>query len=254
MRINQFIAHNSHYSRREADKLIIEGRVNINRERAVPGQHIHQNDKVFIDSICLKRKHNNNFTVIAYHKVKGEIVSKNDEKQRHVVFDSLPKHFAHFCPVGRLDFSSEGLLLLSDSSRVVEALMKSALVRSYYVKIKGTVGHDMITAMEKGICLKDATKGAHPKSKIQSMQFAPFFSYEILKESKSFARLKIQITEGQNRELRRFFAAFNADVMDLKRVAFGFVSLNQLKPQKWRFLTKAEYNKLHKFLKENETL
>ena len=62
----------------------------------------------------------------------------------------------------------------------------------------------------------------------------------------------VQISEGQNRELRRFFAAFSLDVLDLKRVEFGFVSLSSLQPTKWRFLNKAEYNKLHRFLEGME--
>lgn len=250
MRINQYIAHNSTYSRREADRLIEEGRVRVNKALASAGQRVTSKDRITIDSKPLKpSKH---FTVIAYHKPKGEIVSKHDEHNRRVIFDSLPSGFAHFRTIGRLDFASEGLLLLTDSAKVADALTHSNLTRSYYLKLCGKLTSAVFEAMEQGLHLDDARKGAHHKSEIVSMDFAPFVSYKVLGESKNYARMRVEICEGQNRELRRFFAAFSLDVLDLKRVEFGFVSLSSLQPAKWRFLNKAEYNKLHRFLEGME--
>ena len=83
------------------------------------------------------------------------------------------------------------------------------------------------------------------------MEFSPFLGYWVLKNTAKFSKIKVAISEGKNRELRRFFAHFNLRVLDLKRVAYGFVSLNNLPTQKVRFLERGEYNKLHNFLGED---
>jgi 23S rRNA pseudouridine2605 synthase len=90
------------------------------------------------------------------------------------------------------------------------------------------------------------------KSKITNMTFAPFFGYQIKKIGKSFSTLKVAITEGQNREIRRFFAAFDAEVLDLKRIGYGGISLNNLPVGKTRYLSNKEYKDLRSFLKKNK--
>jgi 23S rRNA pseudouridine2605 synthase len=103
--------------------------------------------------------------------------------------------------------------------------------------------------MMNGLDLNDASAGAHRLTKQKEMKFAPFVGYKIIKNAPNFSRLSIILNEGQNRELRRFFAYHRSEVLDLKRVAFGFVHLNALPAGKTRYLNKAEYNKLHQFLK-----
>jgi 23S rRNA pseudouridine2605 synthase len=82
------------------------------------------------------------------------------------------------------------------------------------------------------------------------MEFAPFAHFEIRAEGKSFTKLRVTITEGKNRELRRFFGHFDAKVLDLKRVAYGGIELNNLPTNKTRFFTRREYDDLHKFIKQ----
>ncbi len=117
MRLNTFIAHNSAHSRREADSLIAQGRVRINRQKAQLGAMITKDDKIFIDGKQLKPKKADDYTFIIYHKPKGELVSKRDDRARRVIYDSLESRFRAFIPVGRLDFASEGLLILGDSPK-----------------------------------------------------------------------------------------------------------------------------------------
>ena len=114
MRLNQYIAHHTKYSRREADKLISQGRVNIEKTKATLHSLLGANQRVFIDG--KKIIHKEHFTCIVYHKPKGEIVSKRDERGRRVIYESLEAKFKHFVYVGRLDFASEGLLILTDSN------------------------------------------------------------------------------------------------------------------------------------------
>ncbi|WP_104721948.1 pseudouridine synthase [Helicobacter mesocricetorum] len=248
MRLNQYIAHHSKYSRREADKLIQEGKVSINKRIIQDFSYQVKNQKVYVNDRLLKEKEE--YTVIVYNKPKGELVSKKDDRGRKTIFDSLPKRFMHFTTIGRLDFSSEGLLLLSDNISVATKLMESRLERVYLLKFSGFIKERVFDAMESGLSLEDATKGGHLKSSIQSMEFSPFLGYEVIKNTKNFSKLKVIINEGKNRELRRFFSHFGLEILDLKRLAYGFVSLNNLPSGKVRFLTRGEYNKLHQFLQE----
>ncbi|TQR30601.1 rRNA pseudouridine synthase [Campylobacter sp. MIT 99-7217] len=249
MRINKFISHNTKYSRREADELIKQGKVKLNSALAKLSDEVKDTDKLFING---KRVHKRSkFSVIIYHKQKGELVSSKDERGRRLIYDSLPREFRAFRSVGRLDFASEGLLLLSDSPVIADALMHSDLEREYYLKVRGNISKEVTEAMQNGLEIKDEIKGAHAKTKITSMSFAPFLSFEIFGASGGYTKLKVLINEGKNRELRRFFGHFDLEVVELKRVAFGVLELGMLKPGKYRFLEKGEYEKLRDFLKTN---
>lgn len=246
MRINQFIAHNSAFSRREADELIKGGFVKINAKKAVLSDSVEENDKVFVKGKRLTKR--TQFSVIIYHKAKGELVSRKDERRRRTIYESLPREFRAWRSIGRLDYASTGLLMLTDSPVVATALMQSDLEREYYLKVKGAVNEKIITAMQNGLEIS-GLKGAHAKSKITSMTIAPFLGYEVFGASGGYTKLKVLINEGQNRELRRFFGYFDLEVVDLKRVAFGVVELGTLKEGKFRYLTNGEYEKLRDFLK-----
>jgi 23S rRNA pseudouridine2605 synthase len=104
--------------------------------------------------------------------------------------------------------------------------------------------------MRNGLSLDDARAGGHEKSKIHSMEFEPFVKYEIRGGNSHFTKLRVTISEGKNRELRRFFGHFGAKILDLKRVAFGGIELNNLPTNKTRYFTRKEYDQLHKYLKE----
>ncbi|MDR1614276.1 MAG: rRNA pseudouridine synthase [Campylobacteraceae bacterium] len=251
MRLNKFISHNTKYSRREADKLISEGKVRVGGKTNTDlSTKVSYDDTVEIDGKKIFKK--SEFTVIVYNKPKGELVSKKDDRGRRTIYDTLPKKFAHFNSVGRLDFASEGLLLLTDAAPIAAALMNSDLERVYYLKVKGEISEAAKEAMQNGLELSDASKGAHSHSKIKSMSFAPFLSWQIFGKSGEYTKLKVMINEGKNRELRRFFAHFDAEVAELKRVSYGVMDLGMLKSGKHRFLTNSEYDKLRDFLKENK--
>jgi len=252
MRLNKYIAHYSTYSRREADRAIQDGYVRVNGEIEMnPAIQVDERqDVVYISGKQVSPQEK--YTVIVYNKPKGELVTKSDPKGRRTIYDSLHKDFRHFIPVGRLDYASEGLLLLTDASHVATALMESDLERIYKIKIKGEVTPDMEDAMMNGIFLEDATAGAHSHSKIRSMEFKPFIGYKIQKNQKNYSILKVALSEGKNRELRRFFAHFGAEVADLKRLSFAEIELNNLPTGKTRYLTRSEYSALHKFLKEEK--
>ncbi|MDH5465759.1 MAG: rRNA pseudouridine synthase [Thiovulaceae bacterium] len=250
MRLNKYVAHYSTYSRREADKTIQLGFVKVNNEvQTNPATQIdEERDEVRLKGNLLTPKAM--YTIIVYNKNKGELVTKKDPRERKTIYDTLDHKFRHFMPVGRLDYASEGLLLLTDSSKVATALMTSDTERIYKVKIKGPVTQAMQDAMKEGIHIDDATAGGHKESKIESMTFAPFTYVKIQKDQHDYSILKVGIHEGQNRELRRFFAYFGSEVVDLKRLSFGSIELNALPNGKTRYLSRQEYSDIKGYIKE----
>ncbi len=253
IRLNKFLSHNSNYSRREADKLIEEGKIRVNNKVVTDlATKVKSTDKVEIGKKLIKEEKNKLYTVIVYNKPKGEIVSKKDPQGRKTIYDGLEHKYKHFLSVGRLDYSSEGLLLLSDNVDIVNALMHSDLERVYKIKLNGVITPAVEQAMQSGITIEDATSGAYKGTKIKSMSFAPFLAYDIQTNGTKHSKIKVVINEGKNRELRRFFAHFNLDVLDLKRLEYGGISLNNLPTGKSRYLTKEEYKNLRIFMNEDD--
>jgi len=252
MRLNKYISHNTKYSRREADTLIEAGEVTLDKRPLKEfGYEVQEDDRIFVKGKAIKVT--SELTIIAYNKPKGVLVTKKDDRGRATIYHKLPGKYRHFTPVGRLDYASEGLLLLTDDVEVATALMESGLDRTYNLKIDKPVTNEMMNAMKEGLVLDDARAGAHEKSKIYAMEFAPFAHFEVRSEGKSFTKLRVTITEGKNRELRRFFAHFEAKVLDLKRIAFGGIELNNLPENKTRYFTRREYDDVHKFMKRWRT-
>jgi 23S rRNA pseudouridine2605 synthase len=249
MRLNKYISHHTKYSRRDADRLIEDGEVKLNKKVIREfGYEVQEGDQISVKGRPVKPS--GELTVIVYNKPKGVLVTKKDDRGRATIYHKLPGKFRHFVPVGRLDYASEGLLILTDNIEVATALMESDLERTYNLKIDKPVTQEMVTAMTEGLVLDDARAGGHEKSRIYSMEFAPFAHFEIRAEGKSFTKLRVTITEGKNRELRRFFGHFDAKVLDLKRVAYGGIELNNLPTNKTRFFSRREYDDLHKFIKQ----
>jgi len=249
MRLNKYIAHHTKYSRREADRLIEEGEVTLNKKVLRDFAYdVQEGDHIYVKGRPVKPS--KEITVIVYNKPKGVLVTKKDDRGRATIYHKLPGKFRHFVPIGRLDYASEGLLILTDNVEVATALMESDLERTYNLKIDKPVTQEMVAAMNEGLVLDDARAGGHEKSKIYGMEFAPFAHFEIRSEGKSYTKLRVTITEGKNRELRRFFGHFDAKVLDLKRVAYGGIELNNLPTNKTRFFSRKEYDDLHKFMKQ----
>ncbi len=251
MRLNKYISHNTRYSRREADRLIEAGEVQVNRRIVREyGYEVQPDDKLTVKGRPVIPRKRGEVTMVVYNKPRGVLVTKKDDRGRTTIYHKLPGKFRHFIPVGRLDYASEGLLLLTDNPEVADRLMRSRLPRTYNLKIDKPLTPEMIRAMEEGLILEDAREGGHERSSITRMEFAPFLGVQVRGQSSKYTKLRVTITEGKNRELRRFFAHFGAKILDLKRVAFGEITLSNLPENKTRYFTRQEYDDLHQFLKE----
>jgi len=253
MRLNKYISHNSKYSRRDADKAIEAGKVTVNRKKMTNfSYNVKSGDRIAVNNNLIKER--KEFTMIVYNKPKGVLVTKRDNRGRATIYHKLSGKFRHFIPIGRLDYASEGVLLMTDAPEVANILMNSNLERVYNLKIDRPLSKDMDKAMSEGLTINDARAGGHEKSKLLSMKFKPFINYEIRGVNSHFTKLRVTISEGKNRELRRFFAHFGARVLDLKRVTFGWIELNNLPTNKSRYFTRKEYSNLHKYLKKNKQI
>ena len=208
-------------SRRDMEELIISGRVSINGMPAHVGQRIIDDDQVRINGKLLQRKKLTPTVprIVIYHKPAGEIVSHSDPEGRPTVFDKLPfTRKGKWLAIGRLDFNTEGLLILTTSGDIANKMMhpRYGHEREYAVRVLGEVTDAQLKQLTSGVQLEDG--------------LATFSKVEHLGGEGANRWLRVIISEGRNREVRRMFEAIGLTVSRLIRVRFGPVILpSQLK-------------------------
>ena len=228
MRINKFLASSGLGSRRKCEEFIIAGRITINgKVETNLAFDVSENDKVFFDDKPIELP--NNFTYLAMHKPKGYLTTVSDDRGRKTVMDLLQEEYKNLKPVGRLDYNSEGLLIFTDDGNIAQKLMHPSreVIKEYLVKVEGEVTSLDISSMQKGVTLLDGT----------SYQPCVINLIEI-KDRKT--KLKMQIKEGKNREIRKIFANYGYNVIFLKRVSIGKIKLGGLTRGTYRFLRQNE--------------
>ena len=206
-------------SRRDMEELIISGRVSVNGLPAHVGQRIVDEDQVKVNGKLLQRKSLIPTVprIVVYHKPAGEIVSHSDPEGRPTVFDKLPfTRKGKWLAVGRLDFNTEGLLILTTSGDIANRMMhpRYEQEREYAVRVLGEVTKAHIETLKKGIQLDDG--------------LAKFSIVEQLGGDGANRWVRVVISEGRNREVRRMFEAIGLTVSRLIRVRFGPVILPSL--------------------------
>ena len=203
-------------SRREAERWIVAGRVQVNGKKLdTPACVVGENDEVLVDNKPLKNKEKTRVWI--YYKPVGLVTTYHDPQGRPTVFEKLPKAMPRVISVGRLDLNSEGLLLLTNNgewARKME-LPSSHLERTYRVKVHGKLTGEVLSRIAKGV-------------KIDGIQYAPA---RVLVEKKQGTNTWIQmtLTEGKNREIRRLMAFFGLEVAKLFRISYGPYELGNLK-------------------------
>jgi 23S rRNA pseudouridine2605 synthase len=165
---------------------------------------------------------------ILLHKPRGVVTTRSDPQGRPTVFDLVRDAGAYVAPVGRLDLASTGLLLLTNDTQLSHWLLDPAnsIPRTYIVTARGELGDESVERMRRGIREKNELLRV---SRIQ-----------LLKRSGRETHVRIELTEGKNRELRRLFAACGHEVTRLMRVAFGGLVLGDLAPGEWRVVPPEE--------------
>lgn len=235
MRLNKFLASCGAASRRGADELIASGRVRVNSIVVTEmGKMVEtDNDTVTLDG--KKVEPVSKMTYIMLYKPKGCITSLRDEKGRKTVYDYLDVEVPHLVPVGRLDYDTEGLLLLTNDGELVNRLAHPSgeVPKSYLVRAEGEFPEHILAKLRKGVEI-DGVKTKRSKVKL-------------LEQGEKEAKLLVTITEGRNRQVRRMFEAVERNVVFLKRVAIGDLRLGGLARGAWRYLREEEVEYLKRF-------
>lgn len=228
IRVQKILADLGIASRRKAEEIIEEGRVMVNGQIAEIGQKADpERDHIKLDGKLLTRKPGPK-VYLAFHKPRKVISTLEDPEGRATVNDYLGKIKARVYPVGRLDYDSEGLLLLTSDGDFAHMVLHPSkkLSKTYHVKIKGALSNEDVAALEKGIWLED---GKTAPAKVKK-----------LKKVKENSWVEIVLFEGKKRQIRRMLHRVGHTVIRLIRVRVGGLELGGLNPGELRYLTHDE--------------
>lgn len=233
VRINKYLSEAGYCSRREADKLIEQGRITINGQVPEMGTKVSPGDQVFVDGELISNK-KNNFTYLAFNKPVGIVCTTDTRVEKDNIIDFINYHKRIF-PIGRLDKPSEGLILLTDDGDIVNKILRASNnhEKEYIVTVDKPISQTFIERMSQGVPILDTvTKKCHVE-KIDSFTF------------------KIILTQGLNRQIRRMCEYLDYEVQTLKRVRIMNIPLD-VPIGKYRKLTDKELNDLNKLLGESK--
>jgi pseudouridine synthase len=228
MRLQKIIAKATELSRRSAEEAILAGEVAVNGKIiSTLGTKINPKaDRVSVRGrpISVVRE----YFYLAFHKPRGLVVTKSDEKGRPTIWERLGKWKQTLNSVGRLDLDSEGLLLLTNDGDLINKLThpRHEIMKIYEVEVKGEPAQKAVENLRRGVLLKDGK--THPAK------------VKVLAVDKRIASIQIGIKEGRKRQIRRMCEAVGHPVVRLKRTAVGPIKLEQLKPGQWRYLKREE--------------
>jgi 23S rRNA pseudouridine2605 synthase len=217
MRIAKAMARAGLCSRREAERWIEEGRVNINgRVLKTPAVEVKPGDRVLVDGKPLPVVEPSQLW--RYHKPKGTVTTHNDPQGRPTVFENLPPALPRVISVGRLDFNTEGLILLTNDGELARHLELPATgwLRRYRVRAKGRVTQQDLDKLKDGVEIEGVRYGP-VEAQIDTVQGANMW-------------ITVGIREGKNREVRKVLSNLGLDVNRLIRISFGPFQLLDLKP------------------------
>lgn len=231
-RLQKILAEAGVASRREAERMIVNGRVRVNGElvRELGTKADAAKDAITVDGKPVKSAEKKVY--LAFHKPVNVMVTRKDPEGRPTVFDYLKEIPERVNYVGRLDFDSEGLLLLTNDGELLARLThpRYEVPKTYHVKVVGRVTKESLAKIAKGVDTGDFVS--------QPSQA------RVYKENPNNTWVEIILKEGKNREVRRIFEALGHKTMRLIRMAVGPVTLSDLLPGRWRALTRKEIEAL----------
>ncbi len=232
MRLQKFLALSGVASRRASEELIVSGKVTVNGELInTLGSKVDPD----FDRVCVNGKEvlvASKKVYVMLHKPKNVVTTKKDNFSRQTVIDLLPDALSHLYPVGRLDYDSEGLLLLTNDGDVTFALTHPSrkVQKTYRVKVDGLLTDEAIRRLQTGVFIEGRkTMPAKVLVKEATQNGSTFY---------------IAITEGRNRQVRKMCTLVGYSVLSLCRVAEGPIKLGNLPKGKWRYLTDDEIKSL----------
>ncbi|WP_020008363.1 pseudouridine synthase [Salinicoccus albus] len=237
VRLQKAISQAGVTSRRKAETMIAEGRVTVNGKTVTElGTKVASVDRIEVDGVPLtteERVH------ILYYKPAGEISAVEDDRSRNTVTDAFKELDVRLYPVGRLDYDTSGILLLTNDGEFTQYMThpKYKMRKTYRVKIDGILKREQQKEMRTGIMLDD---GKTARAGLR-----------VIRDKKDRQMiLELTIHEGRNRQVRRMFEHFGLNVVKLTRIQYDFLNLNGLAEGEYRFLKPFEVKKLISNAKE----
>ena len=233
IRLNKYLSEIGFCSRREADRLISEGRVFLCDRQAFVGEKIGRDEEIYVDGKGVKKEEQK--VLLAYYKPKG-IVCTSQKKEKHNVIDALGYPIRVY-PVGRLDKDSRGLLLLTNQGELVNQMMRSrnGHEKKYIVTVRQKIKEEFLKGMARGVPILSTVTKKCTVEKIADDKF------------------RIILTQGLNRQIRRMCEYFGYQVEDLKRVRIMNIKLGNLMPGQFREIEGKEMRKLLSLLKASSS-
>jgi 23S rRNA pseudouridine2604 synthase len=228
VRINKYLSEAGYCSRRQADQLVEEGRVEIDGEVALMGQKILPGQRVSVDGQDIEKEEEK--ILIAFNKPKGIVCTTGHYKDNIIEYIHYPKRIY---PIGRLDKDSTGLILLTNQGEIVNRILKASNYheKEYVVTVNKDLTREFLDGMANGVPILDTVTR---KCKVKATGRRTF---------------RIVLTQGLNRQIRRMCEYFDYRVVKLNRVRIMNIELGDLEIGKYRDLTEEEIRKLESMLK-----
>lgn len=231
-RLNKYLSEIGHCSRRAADKLIDQGRIQVNRKAVVMGQKVSPQDRIEVDGILVEN-HQEGSVYIAFNKPKGIVCTTDTRIEKDNIIDYI-NYPSRIFPIGRLDKMSEGLILLTNDGDIVNKILRARNnhEKEYIVTVNKPVTEEFVEKMGSGVPVLDTVT-------------KPCFVEQIHKK-----QFRIILTQGLNRQIRRMCEFLEYRVVELKRVRIMNLKLDT-KVGRYRDLTKKEMTELRKLLADS---
>lgn len=233
MRLQKYLASCGVASRRAAEKLIAEGHVTVDGQKIREmGVQVEDHQIICVDGKRVRPEVEKHY--IIYHKPAGEVTTVSDPEGRATVLDRFRDYPVRLYPVGRLDYDSEGLLLLTNDGDLTERMLHPSMEvdKTYLARVSNQVTPEEARQLERGVMV-DGRKTARAKVHILSVQ-------------NLFTDMIITIHEGRNRQVRKMVEQIGHQVVMLRRIRFGPLKLGELPRGMWRPLTQEELDALKK--------
>ena len=237
-RLQKVIANSGYCSRRKAEELILEGKVFVNgsviREL---GTKVSHDDEIEVDGLSIKKDHNYEYYLL--YKPRGVVTTTNDDKGRKTVVDLIDTT-ARIYPVGRLDYDTTGVLLLTNDGVFANGLMHPAneIDKVYIAKVEGILSGYDVKMLKSGIMI-DGRKTAKCHVMVRSVD-----------KKKNTSIVGLVIHEGRNHQVKKMIEAVGKKVIKLKRERFGIFDLSGLKASEYRRLTAKEVHVVYSMIKK----
>lgn len=237
MRLQKYMAHAGLASRRVCEDILRAGRVTVNGKPATLGMVVDPaRDKVLVDGRPIGRPERKRYLIL--HKPAGYVTTVRDQFKRKTVMDLIKGVPERIYPVGRLDYDTEGLLILTNDGKLANRIMhpRYELEKVYLVTVKGQITLTALRQLRRGVELSD---GKTAPARV-----------ELLMNDGNSSMIRMAISEGRNRQVRRMCEAVGFPVVRLVRIAVGPIKLGKLKSGEFRDLTPAEISKLKQAVNE----